>query len=229
MKRVLITGANRGLGLGFTRQYLERECEVYACVRVPGDAKDLLSLAKQTDRLHIVEMDVSSEDSIAKAAASIDMPIDILINNAGVIGDREEDLDGFSTDTLLDTFVVNTVGPLLVLSLFREHLAKSEGKQAITISSRMGSISDNASGGYYSYRASKSALNAVMRSAAIELELDKVHMLVLHPGWVRTDMGGKNATVSVDESVSNMIKVIENYRIYPTGAFVSHTSELIPW
>lgn len=229
VKRAFITGANRGIGFGFVKEYLTKGYEVYACTRVPEKAKDLIDLATKNDNLHILKMDIADEDSIIEAVASVKEPIDLLINNAGVIGDTEEDLDSFQVDTMLDTFLINTVGPLLVLSSLREHLAKSEGKQVVNISARMGSISENATGGYYSYRASKTALNSVMRTAAIELEMDKIHTLIMHPGWVRTDIGGENATVSVEESVINMTKVIENYRIYPTGSFVSHTSELLPW
>ncbi|MBT4964226.1 MAG: SDR family oxidoreductase [Francisellaceae bacterium] len=229
MKTVFITGANRGLGLEFTKQYLQMGNKVIACARNPDISIELIKLSEGNQNLRILPMELSNEDSINAAVAKVDEPVDLLINNAGIIGDRDEDLDHFCPKTLLDTFKINAIGPLLVLSALREHLAQGQGKQAIMIGDRMGSISDNATGGYYSCRASKSALNALMKSAAIELESDKVHVLILHPGWVQTDMGGTSATTTVSDSITNMIKVIDNYRIYPTGAFVAQTSELLPW
>lgn len=210
METILITGANRGLGLEFVRQYASTGVTLLACCRDPKEAKDLEALQKQYTNIQIFPLDVSKPESIQSLASQIKEPIDILINNAGML-EKEEGLGNLSTDVFLQTFLVNSVAPIKIAEAFTQHIAKSNRKLIVCISSSMGSIGENTSGGYYSYRASKAALNMVMKSAAIDLSSKGIKVLLLHPGWVKTRMGGMEATTEPVDSIQGMRKVIENY------------------
>lgn len=226
---ILITGANRGLGLTFVEQYAKAGALVLACCRSPSEATELQHLAKQHANIQIHQLDVSSQENIDLLAKKLNMPIDILINNAGML-ENESKLGSLSQEGLLKTFLVNSIAPIKITESFTKHLAKSDKKLLVNISSSMGSISENLSGSYYSYRASKAALNMLMKSAAIDLASQGIKVLILHPGWVKTRMGGEQAQIEPAESIAGMRKVIESYHPAPGEVrFYRYNGEIVPW
>jgi NAD(P)-dependent dehydrogenase (short-subunit alcohol dehydrogenase family) len=231
MPSVLITSANRGLGLEFAAQYLSANWHVYAACRRPQAAESLRELAgNRTDRIDILPMDVASAASVGAAAESLHgRAIDLLINSAGIIGpsgQRTGHLDYASWAQVLD---VNTLGPMRVTEAFLEHLARSDRKLVVTITSGMGSIADNTSGGSIAYRSSKAAVNMAMRSAAIDLRQRGIACVVVNPGWVKTDMGGPNATLSAEASVTAMRQLIESLGLEQSGKFFNYDGRDYPW
>jgi len=214
MQTILITGANRGLGLEFVRQYAPSGVKLLACCRDPEGATELQALQKQHANIRVYPLDVSKAQDIQALASQIKEPIDILINNAGTL-EQSEALGNISTEAYLQTFLVNAIAPLKMVEAFRQHVANSSRKLIVCISSTMGSIGENTSGGYYSYRSSKAALNMAMKSAGIDLASKGIKVLLLHPGWVKTRMGGDSATTEPVDSIQGMRKVIENYQPAP--------------
>lgn len=226
---ILITGANRGLGLTFIEHYAKTGALILACCRSPSEATELQQLAKQNTNIKIYQLDVSSQENIESLANELTMPIDILINNAGML-DSESGLGSLSQEKLLKTFLVNSIAPIKIAESFTKHLAKSRRKLLVNISSSMGSIGENTSGGYYSYRASKAALNMLMKSAGIDLTPQGIKVLLLHPGWVKTRMGGEQAAIEPSESIAGMCKVIENYNPAPGEVrFYRYNGEIVSW
>ena len=231
MPVVLITGANRGLGFEFARQYLADGWEIFAACRNPAAADELKRLAKGSrGKLTIVPMDVTNSESIRQAAEQLDgVAIDVLVNSAGVTGvsgQRAGHVDYKSWARVLD---VNTMGPLRVLESFIDHIARSERRLVVTITSGMGSIGDNTSGGSIAYRSSKAAVNMVMRSAAIDLASRRVTCVVANPGWVKTDMGGPSATLTPQESVTALRRLIETFGPNNSGKFYHYDGSEYPW
>lgn len=226
---ILITGANRGLGLEFVRQYAKADTIIHACCRSPQEAHALQALQQTYPQIQIHALDVTSSSDMHALKNKIIDPIDILINNAGML-ERDPPFGQLSVDYLNHTFQVNAVAPLKILEAFKDHLAQSQHKLAACVTSRMGSIHDNTSGGYYSYRAAKAALNMLMKSAAYDLQSSGIKVLLLHPGWVQTRMGGEDAPITPEQSITGMRKVIENYAP-PAGEaqFYSYQGESIPW
>jgi NAD(P)-dependent dehydrogenase (short-subunit alcohol dehydrogenase family) len=231
MPVVLITGANRGLGLEFARQYLADGWQVFASCRDPASASALQRLAKAgSGKLTVVSMDVTDAESVRKAARQLDgVAIDLVINSAGVIGvsgQRAGNVDYASWAQVLD---VNAMGPLRVLEAFIDHIARSKRKLVVTITSGMGSIGDNTSGGSIAYRSSKAAVNMVMRSAAIDLAPRRISCVVVNPGWVKTDMGGPSATLTPQESVTALRRLIETLGLNNSGKFYHYDGSEYPW
>ena len=231
MPVVLITGANRGLGLEFARQYLADGWQVFASCRDPASASELQRLAKAgSGKLTVVSMDVTDAESVHKAATQLDgVAIDLVINSAGIIGvsgQRAGNVDYASWAHVLD---VNTMGPLRVLEAFIDHIARSKRKLVVTITSGMGSIGDNTSGGSIAYRSSKAAVNMVMRSAAIDLAPRRISCVVINPGWVKTDMGGPSATLTPQESVTALRRLIETLGLNNSGKFYHYDGSEYPW
>ncbi len=224
---ILITGANRGLGLQFAKQYADDGWRVHATCRDP-DAAEALNAAA-SDRLTVRRLDVCDGDQVgALARALAGEPIDVLLNNAGVIGDR----GAFgATDYAVwhETLGTNTLAPMRMAEAFADHVAASARKQMVFVSSRMGSIGDNGSGGSYVYRSSKAALNAVVKSLSIDLAARGVTAVAFHPGWVSTDMGGASATIAPAESVGGMRAVIERLTPADNGRFLDYDGSEIPW
>ncbi|NRA29744.1 MAG: SDR family oxidoreductase [Parvularculaceae bacterium] len=227
MPTIMITGANRGIGLELTKQYLARGAKVHACCRNPEEAADLSALAGDIT-LHSV--DVSNAPSITDLAASVDEPLDIVIANAGVYGKQGADqsfanldMDGFQF-----ALQVNTFGALRTLQAFLPHIKRGQGKRMVAITSKMGSI-DDASGGMIAYRASKTALNMAMCCGANELQSEGIALGTLHPGWVKTRMGGDNAPTTPEESALGLIKVIEGLEPGPKAAFKDFRGDTIAW
>ena len=231
MPAVLITGANRGLGLEFARQYLADGWQVFAACRDPASAGELQRLARDSSgKVTIVAMDVTEAASIRKAAIQLEaVAIDLVINSAGIVGvsgQRAGNIDYPSWAHVLD---VNTMGPLRVLENFLDHIARSERRLVVTITSGMGSIGDNTSGGSIAYRTSKAAVNMMMRSAAIDLAPRRITCVVVNPGWVKTDMGGPSATLTALESVTALRRLIETLGPINSGKFYHYDGSEYPW
>lgn len=204
---ILITGSNRGIGLEFVRQYLQKGAIVYASCRAPESATELVQLsAKFEKNLHIEQLDVCDDLSVQGLAEKLsNVSIDLLINNAGTAGESGVTIGNIDRSNFLDVMNINCLSVLKICEAFLPHVEKSAEKLVTVISSRMGSITDNTSGRSYAYRASKAALNAAMRSFAVDTEARGIKVLLMHPGWVRTRMGGDDGTVTVEESVSAML------------------------
>jgi NAD(P)-dependent dehydrogenase (short-subunit alcohol dehydrogenase family) len=231
MKTILITGANRGLGLEFCRQYAADGWQVIACSRNPIEAVALQTLAEQYTNIRLGIVDVGDFASIDRLAEKLaDVRIDVLLNNAGVYTDNKT--NGFGQldySSWLQSFVINTQAPVKMTEAFLPHLQRGELKLVVNVSSLMGSISDNTSGGSIFYRSSKAALNAAMKSLAIELKPQAIGVLTLHPGWVKTDMGGPYALIEAEESIAGMRKVISGFTLEQSGAFIKYDGQLMPW
>jgi len=232
MKTVLITGANRGIGFEFARQYVSVGWQVFACCRNPVAAESLNRLAAQfPDRISIHKLDVTDHAQIAQLAQALPVQaIDLLINNAGVYPPDQGDQFGATDYAAWNyAFSVNTMAPLKMTEAFIQHIASSELKTLITITSKMGSIADNRGGGSYIYRSSKAAVNIVMKSLSIDLNARRITAVLLHPGWVRTDMGGPNGLISVEQSVTGMRRVIDSLSFEDSGKFFAFDGQIVPW
>src|SRR4026208_119805 len=221
MPSVLITGANRGLGLEFARQYLDDGWQVFAACRDPASASELRRVADPSDdKLRIMALDVTDPMSIKATAAELKgQAIDLLLNNAGVMGTPGQTIGSIDYETWAKVLDVNTLGPLRVSEAFVDHVARSERKLIVTLTSGMGSLADNTSGGSIAYRSSKAAVNMVMRSLARDLAPFGITCVVVNPGWLQTDMGGTQATMSSAESVTKLRNLIETLGPAQSGKF----------
>ena len=231
MPTVLITGANRGLGLEFARQYATEGWQVFAACRAPDAAPELQELAAQSGgRIRVLKLDVTDAASARAAAAQLnDQPIDLLLNNAGVGGPPGQQLGNLDYAAWARVLDTNTLGPMRVVEAFLENIAKGRLKQIVTITSAMGSIEDNASGGRYAYRSSKAAVNMVMKSLSIDLAPRSITCIVVHPGWVRTDMGGSGGKLTPAESVRALRSLIESIKPKDSGKFLNYDGKPYPW
>jgi NAD(P)-dependent dehydrogenase (short-subunit alcohol dehydrogenase family) len=229
MPSIMITGANRGLGLEFARQYAADGWRVLASCRHPETAHDLREL-QRTGSVTIFPMDVTDLHSIDRARADFqDEAIDILLNGAGIFGRRNQkagNVDYLAWKEVLD---VNTLGPLRVAEAFTDHVAESERKLIVTITSGMGSLTDNRSGGAIPYRSSKAATNMVMRSAAIDLAPRGIACVLVNPGWVKTDMGGAGAPLTPTESVAALKRLMATLGLAQSGKFFNYDGREYPW
>jgi NAD(P)-dependent dehydrogenase (short-subunit alcohol dehydrogenase family) len=226
--QVLITGANRGIGLEFTQQYAQDGWDVLACCRDPQHAGTLQALAKSYANIRILLLDVADFAQIDALALQLkNDKIDVLINNAGVY--PESSLADADTEDWLEAFKINTIAPLKMVTAFTTHVANSELKKIATLSSKMGGMSDNTSGGSYIYRSTKTAVNMVMKSLSIDVKPAGIAVVTLHPGWVLTDMGGSNALINTKTSVTGLRQVIENLNLSNTGKFIAYDGKEIAW
>jgi NAD(P)-dependent dehydrogenase (short-subunit alcohol dehydrogenase family) len=223
-REVLLTGANRGIGLEFARQLAARGDRVVATCRNPAAASELAALDVQVETL-----DVVGAASIERIAALYeDRNLDLLINNAGVgVGHRP--LGKLDYEEMGIFYATNAVGPLRLIEALLPALRRGEYPTVVSLTSRVGSIQDNTSGGSYAYRASKAALNAITKSLAIDLAEEGFTCVVLHPGWVQTDMGGASAPLPTDQSVAGMLRVLEGLSQEDSGGFFDYTGESLPW
>lgn len=232
MPSVLITGANRGLGLEFAKQYGEADWLVMACCRDPEKARELKALAEAFQgRLSVHPLDVRLPESVSTLAGALrGQPLDILLNNAGIYGDeRHDDFGRIDYDRWAETFSVNVMGPMRMAEAFLDNVSRSQRKIIACVSSRMGSVADNTSGGSYLYRSSKAALNAIVKSLSVDLREKGITVVALHPGWVSTDMGGPNAPTRPQESIQGLRKVLEGLKVADSGKFLSHDGSEVPW
>jgi len=232
MNSVLITGSNRGLGLEWVQQYAREDWRVLATCRYPEQASDLQALANQADNISIHRLDVTSHEELAALAKELDnKPIDVLINNAGVYHEQwgQDPLGHINYDNWQHTFAVNTLGPMRVSEALIKNVARSQRKLIVSITSHMGSIADITSGNDYAYRSSKAALNASMKGLSIEVRELGVGVLLLHPGWVRTRMGGESAPLSTQQSVNGMRRLLDSFNLSSSGAFFRYDGTAMPW
>lgn len=220
----LITGANRGIGLEYATQLRARGDTVIATCRDVEKAAELKATGAE-----VMGLDVTSEPSIAELGKALSgRAIDVLINNAGV-SSTSKSLADCTQEELAKVLLVNSIAPMLVTKAALPALKKGNGKLIVHISSQLGSIANNTGGSSYGYRASKAALNQLNRSLAAELAPEGFHTLCMHPGWVRTDMGGPNATLSTEESVRSMLGVIAKAREVASGSFLNFDGKPLPW
>ena len=231
MKNILITGANRGLGLGLVKKYLENNEKVFCTTRNISKSKELKLLKeKHTNSLEICELDLLDEHSPnILSNFLVNKPIDLFINNAGVIAQSAQNFKSISLNPWIEVLKVNLIAHLLITQSIIKNIKKSSEKRIYILSSKVGSIEDNKSGGMYVYRSSKTALNQIVKSLSIDLKPIGISVISLHPGWVRTEMGGPNALISVEESVNGMFGVISNTNISNSGQFLNYDGTEIPW
>ncbi|MEO0649929.1 MAG: SDR family oxidoreductase [Planctomycetota bacterium] len=220
----LVTGASRGLGLEFARQLAARGDQVIATVRREQDLAALDALGVEGRLLDVADA-ASRERFVANLGGR---PIDALLNNAGVMG-RQRELDGVDLADLERCFQVNAVAPFALTRDLLPHLRAGDAKLVLQMTSKMGSIADNGSGGAYAYRASKAALNAINMSLARDLAGEGFRCAVLHPGWVQTDMGGASAPLSKEDSVAGLLRVVDQLGPGDTGAFFDYSGARVPF
>jgi NAD(P)-dependent dehydrogenase (short-subunit alcohol dehydrogenase family) len=220
---ILITGANRGIGLGFVRHYLQQGHDVWACYR--SDPGELTGIDSQ--RLRLLRWDVGRDDG---PDGELPDAIGVLVNNAGIYGPGKDgqSLQRVTSDAMLEVFNIDCVGPLRVVQQLLDQLIKGRATIA-NISSKMGSSADNSSGGTYAYRAAKAALVIVSKSMAVDLAPSGLQVITLHPGWVQTDMTGHSGLIDVEQSVRGMAAVIERAYDYAAGEFVAFDGKIVPY
>ncbi len=226
MRYALITGANRGIGLEFVRQLKNKGYYIFGCCRNPSKANELNELADE-----VIQLDVTNDDDMASLKKTLNnRPIDLLINNAGTSGARGVTVGNIDRENFINVFNINCISVVKISEALLPNLQSSEEKNILVVSSRMSSISDNDSGRSYAYRASKAALNCVMRSFAIDVKAKGINVMLIHPGWVKTDMGGVDALIDVQTSVAGMIKQAEK-QFAKSHADVLHRfdGEVIAW
>ncbi|MEX0617461.1 MAG: SDR family oxidoreductase [Pseudohongiellaceae bacterium] len=230
MATVLITGTNRGIGLEFVTQYIARGYRVIATCRNIEMADELRQLQMTHGTLLVRELDVAKQESIKDFAQAVKGEnIDIFINNAGVSGPRDMGFGKVDARSWASVLLVNTIAPLMLTQALFKSLQRGGQKKLVYLSSKMGSISENTSGGSYVYRSSKTALNQVVKSLGIDLADEGFIAAALHPGWVLTDMGGPNALIDAATSVRGMMEVIDKLQPDHTGLFINYDGNILPW
>ncbi len=240
MRRILITGANRGIGLELAREYVQqKDTLIFATCRHPESAEALQSLAKQQpDQVKILALDVTSRAAIEAAIQSIAAQVDgldLLYNNAGIYPDgvfpeasHSSTFGSLDAEAMLEVFRVNTVSPVIVTQAVADLLRKGQAARVINVSSDAGSLAMT-HGGNYSYPASKAALNMMTRCLAGDFRSDGVIVVSLHPGWIRTDMGGERAPLALDEAVPSILRVIDGLTLAESGEFFNWDGKKVAW
>lgn len=232
MATILVTGSSRGLGLEWVRQHAHDGWRVHATCRQPEQASELHDLARSHANITIHRLDVTATDQITTLAAELrDQPIDLLVNNAGVYFEQwdRDPLGSIDFAAWEQTLRVNTLGAVRVTEAFADQVAHSERRLVLVITSHMGSIADIGSPRSYAYRSSKAALNAAMKGIALELRPRGIGLLLLHPGWVRTRMGGDTAPYTVEQSVAGMRQLADRFTLEQSGRFFRFDGTLLPW
>lgn len=227
MPTVLITGANRGIGLELARQYAADGWRVIATARDPGAASELTQISGDVD---VYPLEVTNQDSIDELAATLKgQAIDVLWNNAGIIGQRMNSIHDIDYEAWAEAINVNVFCPIKVCAAFEENVAASAQKKMAFTSSLMGSIERNEAIGHTVYRTSKGALNVAVKSLANEMAPKGIACVVMHPGHVRTDMGGPTAPVLAPDSAAGMRAVVEKLTLETTASFTNFDGSPIPW
>jgi NAD(P)-dependent dehydrogenase (short-subunit alcohol dehydrogenase family) len=230
MTTVLITGANRGIGLELARAYTKDGARVFAFCRNPAGAEELKALASSSGgRVIVAAMDVGDGASIAAGKAAVgDAPIDILINNAGVLGGHPQTLDSIDFDAWMDAFKVMTIGPFRVVQTFLPNLKAAAAPKIMTVTSQL-AASTWPFGTTYAYSSAKAGVNKVMQTLALDLKSDNITVSMIHPGWVKTDMGGPGADITPQDSAAGIMAVIAGLTAEDTGKFYKWNGEIHPW
>ncbi len=219
MQTIVITGANRGIGLALTHQFLQAGHHVVACCRQPSTAVELLASAGS---LEIAQLDVGDAHSVQLFCQQLGTrAVNVLINNAGVMGGDHQGIHDMDYQAWMHTFEINTLAPFRLTTALIPNLKRADRPRVLTISSQMGAFGLEMGTGRYAYRTSKSAVSKVMQVLAQELAPDNIIVCPLHPGWVRTDMGGASAEISAEESASGLFKLIDNLTMTESGRFWS--------
>ena len=222
MPTILITGANRGLGLEFARQYAAAGWRVLATVRDPLSGRAVSDAGAE---VYVADVaDIASLRRLKTTLAGIGL--DIVLNNAGVYG-QNQDFGAVDADAFLRVMRVNALAPLQVAELFADQVPR--GGIIAALSSKMGSVAENGSGGFYAYRASKAALNMVVKSLSLDLKDRGVVVVALSPGWVRTDMGGANAPLQPSQAVAGMKAVLDQVNLNDSGKFFHFDGGEVAW
>ncbi|MPW35448.1 SDR family oxidoreductase [Vibrio sp. B1Z05] len=228
MRTVLITGANRGIGLGLTIHYLKMGVNVVATYRTQATSEALLSLCETYENLRVRQLDVTDYAAVALFVNQFEK-LDLLINNAGYYGPKGSSFGNIDVEEWRKVFEINSIAPLKLVEALYPVLQKSTEKRIAILSSRVGSMAENTSGGGYIYRSSKAAVNSVVKSLHNDLNSQDFTVLALHPGWVRTQMGGPNALIDVAESVQGLVNVIEHSTTEQSGGFFNYDGKHIAW
>jgi len=231
MTSILITGANRGLGLEFVRQCNAAGWRVLACCREPVQADELQKIAADSEeRVSLHRLDVGDLKQIEALGRDLrDESIDILLNNAGIYGPKDSTFGHSDYRAWAEVLAVNVLAPMRMAECFIEQVASSNRKLIIGMSSQMGSIGDNSYGQHYPYRSSKAALNMLTRSAGEWYQKRGIILVTISPGWTRTEMGGPKATNSPEESVKGVRNVIVGLTMADTGKFFNFNGQILPW
>jgi len=230
MPTLLLTGANRGLGLEIVRQFAAGGWTVHACCRAPQSAIDLQTAAAEVPSVTIHALDVNDFAAIDDLARELEgTAIDVLLNNAGIQGSSAQDFGNIDYGGWAEAFRINTMAPMKMAEAFTGHVAASERKLIVTFSSVLASMAENRWGELHVYRTSKTAVNMVMRTLAPDMAKRGVTAFNIHPGWVRTDMGGPNADLTPSESVAGIKQVIEAAGPAQAGAFLDWQGKTLPW
>lgn len=229
MAVALITGANRGIGFALVKAYAGRRDKVFAAVRRTSDRSDLDAFAAaQPKWVEVIEMDVADPAEIGRVRRKLEAePIDVLINNAGVSGPERQSATDMDYDGLAETLAVNAIAPLRIANAFLPNVKAANGK-IVTLSSQMGSVQSAASDSL-AYRVSKAAVNKLMRGLAAELKPQGIPVLIVHPGWVRTEMGGDGAQLKPEESAAQLLKLIDKFDLASTGRFLAWNGKELAW
>ncbi|AXB32007.1 SDR family NAD(P)-dependent oxidoreductase [Vibrio campbellii] len=225
---VFITGANRGIGLSLTELYLQQGDQVHATSRNLAESKELQALASTYTTLTLHELDVTNYPHVAQLAKELPA-IDLLINNAGYYGPKGYGFGNTDVEEWRKVFEINTIAPLKLVEAFYPLLQAGSTKKIACISSKVGSMKENTSGGGYIYRSSKAALNSVVKSLSNDLTSEGFSVLALHPGWVRTAMGGPNALIEPQTSAAGLAKVIAQSTQKNSGQFINYDGTQLPW
>ncbi|MCW8328333.1 SDR family oxidoreductase [Photobacterium sp. SDRW27] len=229
-KNVLITGANRGIGLALVNAYLTDDWQVYACCRETEQAEALKQLQTTTESLTLLELDVTDHQAISELSQALaETPFDLLINNAGYYGPKGYGFGNTDVEEWRKVFEINTIAPLKLAEAFYPQLKAGRPGVIACMSSKVGSMTENTSGGGYIYRSSKAALNSVVKSLSNDLLPQGIISVALHPGWVQTEMGGPNAIISTPESAQGLKAVIDALTTEQSGGFYNYDGSLIPW
>ena len=223
MQTVLVTGANRGIGLALSQQFIARGDRVIAVCRNSSEALDAIGAQVEAG------VDVTDDAALAGLAQRLGQTrVDTLVLNAGILGKEafgQIDAEGF--ERMRRQFEVNALGPLRVVQALRGQL--HTGSKVGIVTSRMGSMADNGSGGYYGYRASKAAVNAIGKSLAVDLQADGIAVVLLHPGYVATDMVGGSGDVSPEQAAAQLMARIDDLDQSKTGSFLHANGSALPW
>lgn len=247
MKSVLITGCNRGIGLGLVKQFVKSEPplnHIIATCRNIDKAENLTNIAKENSNVHIVQTDINKFDKHQEFTNEVEKilggtGLNLLINNAG-ISSKFTRINLVKVEQMIDNLVTNTVAPLMLTKALLPLIKKASDENkslpvsvnraaVVNISSILGSIQENKDGGFYPYRTSKAALNAVTKSMSVDFKNDKILVVSVHPGWCKTDMGGKGAPLEVEAAVSEMLKTLSKLGEKDSGTFIQYDGKPLPW